>query len=126
MCLLIVSSYLVGERLENGAWRLAQSADGMTMAFLTCNFTEMFRGFCKRSLTESIFRLKTHNWWLWGALAWTMVLTWGVTLIPGISALFGFTSISLVEFAIAMALALTVIPVSELVKLLSRGRKSNT
>ena len=122
MGLLIVASYFLGQRLETGAWRLAQSADGMTMAFLTCNFAEMFQGFCKRSLDRSLFTLGSRNWWLWGALAWTVLLTWGVLLIPGISALFGFTSISLGEFTIAMALAATVIPVSELVKALGRRR----
>ena len=120
MGLLIVFSYLFGEYIENGAFRLVQSEHGMTMAFLTCNFVEMFRAFTTRSLTGSIFRMKTRNWWLWGALAWTFILTCGVIFIPVLRDLFGFSGIDFEEFLIAMGLAITVIPVFELVKYFRR------
>jgi len=120
MGLLILFSYFFGERIENGAWRLAQSADGMTMAFLTTNFVEMFRAFGARSLTGSLFRMKTHNKWLWGAFVWTFGLTCGVIFVPFLRDLFGFTAISPLEFLIALGLAFTVIPVFELVKYVRR------
>ena len=122
MGLLILFSYFFGERIQNGGWSLAQSDDGMTMAFLTCNFVEMFRAFTSRSLTGSIFTMKTRNYWLWGALAWTFVLTCGVMFIPVFRTLFGFTTIDPGEFLIAMAMALLIVPVSELSKLIQRRR----
>jgi Ca2+-transporting ATPase len=122
MGLLILFSYFFGVRLETGAWSIGQSADGMTMAFLTCNFVEMFRAFSTRSLTGSIFTMKTRNWWLWGALTWTFFLTCSVIFIPALRNMFGFTEINLNEFLIAMALALSVIPVSEIIKLFQRRR----
>ena len=122
MGLLILFSYLFGEYLENGRWAFAESADGMTMAFLTCNFVEMFRAFCSRSLTGSTFKMKKQNYWLWGAMVLTLVLTCGVIFVPVLRDLFSFTAISLTEFLIAMGLALTIIPISELVKLIQRHR----
>ncbi len=119
---LIVFSYFFGERIENGVWHFGQSADGMTMAFLTCNFVEMFRAFSTRSLTGSLFTMKTQNKWLWFAFAWTFVLTCGVIFIPVLRDLFGFTAINLSEFLIAIGMAFTVLPVSELFKLIQRRR----
>ncbi len=122
MGLLIIFSYLFGEYLENGRWAFAESADGMTMAFLTCNLVEMFRAFASRSLTGSTFRMKKQNFWLWGAMLWTLVLTCGVVFTPVFRTLFGFTSISLKEFLIALGLALTVLPISEVFKVFQRRR----
>ena len=116
---LIIFSYLFGEWYESGVWQFAQSADGMTMAFLTCNFAEMFCAFTHRSLTQSILKIKKQNWWLWGALLWTIVLTLGVVFVPPIADFFGLTSVSLAEFGIAIGLAALVIPISEIVKLLT-------
>jgi Ca2+-transporting ATPase len=122
MGLLILFSYFFGVRLETGVWSIGQSADGMTMAFLTCNFVEMFRAFGTRSLTGSILTMKTRNWWLWGALTWTFVLTCSVIFIPAFRSMFGFTDINLNEFLIAMALAFSVIPTSEIIKFFQRRR----
>ena len=119
---LILFSYFFGERLENGVWSFAQSNDGMTMAFLTCNFVEMFRAFTARSVHSSIFTMKTQNKWLWLALVWTMVLTCGVIFVPGLCSLFGFTSVSMEEFFISMGLAATLIPVTEIWKAIQRRK----
>lgn len=123
MGLLILFSYFFGVRLETGMWSFIQSADGMTMAFLTTNFIEMFRAFTCSSLTNSIFKVPPRNKWLWGALAWTFILTCTVIFIEPLANMFGFTSISLTEFAIAMAMALTIIPVTEIMKPLQRRTK---
>ena len=122
MGLLILFSYFFGHYIEHGTFHLGQSADGMTMAFLTTNFVEMFRAFCARSLTGSIFAMKTRNMWLWGAFVWTFVLTCGVIFIPAFRNLFGFTTIDFTEFVIALGLAFTIIPASELTKVIRRRR----
>ena len=122
MGLLIIFAYLFGGYLENGRWAFAQSADGMTMAFLTCNLVEMFRAFSSRSLTGSMLKQKKQNFWLWGAMLWTLLLTCGVIFIPGVRSFFGFTAISGKGFLVALALSVTVLPVSEVIKAFQRRR----
>ena len=123
MGLLILFSYFFGYYIEHGYWRFVfdeMNAVGMTMAFLTTCFVETFRAFTTRSLTESIFKMKTHNWWLWGAFVFAFVFTCGVIFIPFIRDLFGFDPVNLVEFVVAVGLALTIIPVSEVTKFIQR------
>ncbi|MCL2810580.1 MAG: calcium-translocating P-type ATPase, PMCA-type [Clostridia bacterium] len=120
MGLLILFSYFAGEYIEHGSVSFQQSADGMTMAFLTTNFVEMFRALSARSLHGSIFAMKSVNWWLWGAFVWTFVLTCGVFFIPTFRNLFGLTVIDFKEFMIALGLALSILPVSELIKAYKR------
>lgn len=57
---------------------------------------------------------------LWGAMLLSLVLTTGVIYLPGISDAFGFTHISAPEYAVAMALAVCVIPIVECVKFFQR------
>ena len=125
MGLLIVFAYLCGGHLESGRWAIAQSAEGMTMAFLTCNLVEMFRAFASRSLTGSMLRMKKQNLWLWGAMLWTLLLTCGVIFIPAFRSLFGFTPVSGRAFLVALGLSFTVLPVSELIKAIQRGREKH-
>ena len=61
IALLTVLSYFVGYRLENGVWGIAESATGMTMAFLTLSMIEIFHSFNMRSRTRSLFGLKKQN-----------------------------------------------------------------
>ena len=53
------------------------------------------------------------------------LLTTAVIEIPVLANLFGFTVIDLKEYLIALGLALTVIPVVEIVKLIQRAIKKN-
>ena len=50
-----------------------------------------------------------------------LVLTAAVIYLPGISDAFGFTHISLAEYAVALGLAVCVIPIVELVKACQRA-----
>ena len=54
------------------------------------------------------------------AMLLSLVLTTGVIYLPGISDAFGFTHISAPEYAVAMALAVCVIPIVECVKFFQR------
>ena len=67
------------------------SPHGMTMAFLTMSMCEIFHSFNMRSQRKSVFSLP-----------------------------FGFTPVSWTEYGIALALAVLVIPIVELVKLIQR------
>lgn len=118
---LTLLAFFIGERLENGAWQIAESADGMTMAFLTMSMAEIFHSLNMRSRRKSIFALKKQNWLLLGATALALGLTTMVIYVPFLSAAFGFTSINIVEYAVAMALAFAVIPITEIVKMFQRA-----
>ncbi len=116
---LTVLSYFVGHRMEAGDWAITTSRDGMTMAFLTLSLIEMFHSFNMRSLHGSIFKLKGQNIWLWASIIGAFVLTTAVIYIPGLSDAFGFAHISLVEYLVAVAMAVAIIPIVELTKLVT-------
>ena len=117
---LVLLSYFVGHFIESGVWEIVDSADGMTMAFLTMSMAEIFHSFNMRSQRGSIFSLKGHNKVLWGAGIFTLVATTIVCEIPVLANAFGFASVSLVEYLIAIGLGLLVIPIVEIVKLVQR------
>ena len=96
------------------------SPDGMTMAFLTMSMCEIFHSFNLRSQRKSVFSLHSHNKILWAAMLGSLALTTLVIEVPFIANAFGFTTIGLTEYAIAMGLAFLVIPVVEIVKLFQR------
>ena len=92
----------------------------MTMAFLTMSMCEIFHSFNLRSARKSIFSLKSHNKILWLAMIGSLLLTTAVLEVPFLANAFGFTSVGLTEYAIAMALAILVVPIVEIVKFFQR------
>lgn len=118
---LTLLAYFIGHYMESGVWEIANSPDGMTMAFLTMSMAEIFHSFNMRSQRASIFSLKSHNKFLTGAMILSLVLTTAVIYLPGLSDAFGFEHISLAEYAVALGLAVTVIPIVEIVKLAQRS-----
>ncbi len=124
---ITVISYFVGHRIESGNWAIAESPDGMTMAFLTLSMIQIFHSFNMRSRSQSLFTLKKQNLWLWGTLVVSLLITAAVVFIPFLSQLFSFQPISLKEYLIAMGLAATVIPIVEIEKIFRRlGQRKQT
>lgn len=121
IALLTLASYFVGHFMEAGKWEITESPDGMTMAFLTLSLVELFHAFNMRSRERSVFTIKKQNGWLWGSLLLAFVLTSAVIFVPPFAAAFGFETISLNEFAVALALAVAIIPLVELEKLIARA-----
>ena len=117
---MTVFSYFVGYRLESGSWSIAESPAGMTMAFLTLSMIEVFHSFNMRSRTASLFSLKKQNFWLWGTLAFSLLITAAVIFIPFLNAAFSFQPITMTEYLLAMALALAVLPIVEIEKAIRR------
>lgn len=127
VAVLTLAAYFIGERIENGAWRIVNSNDGMTMAFLTMSMAEIFHSYNMRSQYKTIFSVKNHNFYLFGSMLMSFILTAAVIYVPFLRDAFGFTSISFAEYLTAIALAVLVIPIVELVKLIQRKfKKSNT
>ena len=119
--IITLISYFVGEYIENGAFHIIDSTDGMTMAFLTLSMAELFHSFNMRSLDKSLFHIKGHNKYLLYSMLGSFVLTCCVLYIPFLRDAFNFEHISLMEFAIAMLLAFMIIPIVEIQKLIQRA-----
>ena len=127
---ITILAYLVGSRIEffaeHGAqWfahltSVGESGHGMTMAFLAMSMCEIFHSFNMRSQRKSVFSLKGQNLVLWGAMLGSLLLTTLVIEVPFIADAFGFTVIGFTEYAIALGLAILVIPIVEIVKFFQR------
>ena len=117
---ITLASYFIGHYIESGVWEITDSADGMTMAFLTLSMTEIFHSFNMRSLKKSIFHMKGHNKWLWLAMLASLLATTAVIYVPFLSNAFGFEHISLMEYAVAIGLAFVIIPFVEVTKWIQR------
>ncbi|NLV50539.1 MAG: cation-translocating P-type ATPase [Clostridiales bacterium] len=118
--LITIAAYFTGHFFESGLWEIAESPDGMTMAFLTLSLAEIFHSFNMRSRRNSIFKLPGVNKYLLGAMLLSLIMTIAVIYVPFLSSAFGFEPVSGAEFAISVGLALTIIPFVELIKLLQR------
>ena len=123
---LTIISYLIGASFEFGGGFFAQlrtlgaSDHGMTMAFLTMSMCEIFHSFNLRSQRKSIFSLKVPNQVLWAAMIGSFILTTLLLEVPFLANAFGFTPIGLTEYGVAIALAILVIPIVEIVKVFQR------
>ncbi len=127
--IITLTAFFIGEFLENGVWKFTNILEGtaehgMTMAFLTMSMCEIFHSFNMRSQRGSVFAMGvrgSHNWYLYGAMAASLALTTAVIEIPFLAEAFGFATISFREYAIAIALAFSIIPIVEIVKLIQRS-----
>ncbi|MGI5986024.1 MAG: cation-translocating P-type ATPase [Clostridiales bacterium] len=119
--ILTLAAYFIGHYMESGVWEIADSADGMTMAFLTMSMAEIFHSFNMRSQRGSLFTLNTHNKALIFAGFASLISTTLVLYVPFLADAFGFEHISLEEYGVALLLAVCIIPIVEIVKLCQRS-----
>lgn len=117
---ITLAAYFIGHYMEAGVWEIANSEDGMTMAFLTMSMAEIFHSFNLRSQRKSILHMKHHNIFLIGGMALSLILTTAVIYLPGVNTAFGFEHISIPEYLVALGLAFSIIPVVEVVKFFQR------
>lgn len=118
--ILTLTAYLLGHYMEAGIFEIVDSPDGMTMAFLTLSMTEIFHSFNMRSRRSSLLQMKHQNLFLWGAMILSLVSTTLVIYVPFLAAAFEFEHISLAEYAVALALAFSIIPIVEITKWIQR------
>ncbi len=118
---ITLAAYFIGHYMESGVWEITQSADGMTMAFLAMSMAEIFHSFNMRS-HGSIFKLKTQNMLLWGTMILSLALTSALIYVPAMRNLFEFEAISILEYVVALILALSTIPVVEIIKLFQKKK----
>ncbi len=120
---LVLASYFIGHYFEFESWNVFNSETstfGITMAFLTMSMTEIFHSINMRSKRDSLFTIKGVNWWLIGAMVFSFALTTAVIEIPLLANIFGFVPIGIVEYGISFALAFSIIPMVEIIKLIQR------
>lgn len=126
--ILTILAYFVGHFMETGVWSITNSADGMTMAFLTMSMCEIFHSLNMRSQKGSIFTIGHRNKFLALSTVASLITTTAVIYIPFLREAFGFEFIDLKEYCIALLLAVSIIPLVEIVKFFERlymKRKQN-
>ena len=125
VAVLTLVSYFLGHAFEMGgwSWKFETSTYGMTMAFLTLSFAEIFHSFNMRSQKKSLFQLNEGNKMLtWAALG-SAFLTLIVVLVPFVSTeLFEFVYLEWWQYLVAIAIAFLVVPIVEVVKLVERKK----
>ena len=127
--LITIASYFIGaealakmhhaEAIANGAYSAEML--GSSMVFLTLSMAEIFHAFNMRSLHGSVFKIKKRNWWLWGAGILSLLLTTLVVEVRPLADAFDLAKLDGTEYAIAIALAFSIIPMVELVKAIARA-----
>ena len=107
---------------------ITDSSEGMTMAFFTMSMAEIFHSFNMRSQRGSAVALLfkgRHNVALYGAMAASLLLTTALVEVPFLSELFSFAQLDGVAYAISLALAFSIIPFVEIVKVIQRAIAKN-
>ncbi|MBQ6901684.1 MAG: calcium-translocating P-type ATPase, PMCA-type [Oscillospiraceae bacterium] len=95
---------------------------GTSMAFLSLALAEICHSFNLRSLHGSLFAMKKQNLWLWGAAAVSFVLVTVVVEVPFLANAFSLARLDHQEYGIAFLLALTIIPIEEVIKVFLRRK----
>ena len=124
---LTIIAFYIGEYFETGHLvfrNIADSGEGMTMAFFTMAMCEIFHSFNMRSQRGSAVAMVfkgSHNIALYGAMIGSFLLTTAVVEIDFLANMFEFTKLSLTEYAISLGLAFLIIPIVEGVKAVQRA-----
>ena len=107
-------SFLIGRSDVVSAFRKLRSQIDFGM-FLPLQYAAI------AALRGPLDTVKKQNKFLWGAFVFSILLTVCVVFIPGVNTVFGFEPISLTEFAIAIGLAVLVIPFAEISKVIANA-----
>lgn len=115
--LLVLDASLPGGLIE-GRGSLAY---GQTMAFTTLVLFSMFTVFSSRSDEHSAFRGLFSNFWLWGAMALSLLLQLAVVYLPFLQKAFSTVALTVQDWLFCALVASSVLWVRELTKLARRA-----
>lgn len=125
--ILTLAAFYIGEFLETGKLiftNIADSNEGMTMAFLTMSMCEIFHSLNMRSQRGSVIKMafgeKSHNKLLYGAMISSLILTTAIIEVPLFANAFGFERLEPMAYAISIGLAFSIIPIVEIIKAIQR------
>ncbi|MDY3846367.1 MAG: cation-translocating P-type ATPase [Eubacteriales bacterium] len=126
--IITLASFLIGkyvlaemhhaQAIASGTYSAEQL--GQSMAFLTLSMAEICHSLNMRSLHGSIFKLKNQNLWLVGAALLSLLLTTVVVEVPFLAQAFDLAKLDLPEYAMALGLAISIIPIVEICKIFTR------
>ncbi|MEK7324861.1 MAG: HAD-IC family P-type ATPase, partial [Chloroflexota bacterium] len=105
------------------AWALSSGRgleEAMTMTFVSLVLIQFFKAYNFRSDRHSVLKRPFANKWLNWAIVWEVVLLVLIIYVPFLHDAFGTYYLPLVDWAIAILLALTISPVLELAKWMER------
>ncbi len=88
-----------------------------TIAFTTLVMFEMFRAFETRSLTKSLFKLKTHNKFLYISIIISIMMQCFVIYTPGVQIAFKTVPLGFIDWVIILLLSASIIPTIEIQKI---------
>jgi Ca2+-transporting ATPase len=94
--------------------------EARTMTFVSVVLFEFFKAYNFRSDRNSVFHKPFANKWLNLAITWELILLSLIIYLPALHPVFGTYSLPLVDWAIVIFLAATVIPVLEMGKWMVR------
>lgn len=95
------------------------------MAFTTLMLFQLFNAFNVRSEVHSAFRALFRNRWLWAAVSLSIALHTLVIYVPFLQAAFGTVSLAGWDWARAIAVASSVLWISEAAKFLTKLGRPN-
>lgn len=95
-------------------------AEAVTMTFVSLVLIQFFKAYNFRSDRHSVFRRPFANKWLNIAIVWELLLLLVVVYWPILHEPFGTYSLPLIDWAIVIGAAITVMPVLELAKWMER------
>ncbi len=95
-------------------------AEAMTMTFVSLVLIQFFKAFNYRSDHNSVFDRPFANKWLNLAIVWELLLLGLIIYMPFLHDAFGTYYLPLEDWLIALAVAITVMPVLELAKWMVR------
>lgn len=114
-------SMLVNLGLFIWAWDSGRShEEAMTMTFVSLVLIQFFKAYNFRSDRHSILRRPFANRWLNIAIVWELILLGVIVYLPVLHKPFSTYSLTLIDWAIILALSFSVSPLLELVKWLER------
>lgn len=127
---LVMLAYCIGSYVMEGAHQALDHKEGMTMAFITLSFIQLFHAYNMRSQTHTIFNKKLFKnkmmniSFIVGAILMVLAVNLD-TWIPGEIEIFGTTQINAVDWVICIACAFSIIPAVEIQKLIENAIKKS-
>ncbi|HET7006965.1 MAG TPA: cation-translocating P-type ATPase [Candidatus Binatia bacterium] len=105
------------------SWALSARSDvteAMTMTFVSLVLIEFLKAYCFRSERHSVLTQPFANKWLNRAIAWEIALLMAVIYAPLLQQPFGTFGLPIIDWAIVLSGAITILPVLEFAKWLVR------
>jgi Ca2+-transporting ATPase len=90
--------------------------EAMTLTFVSLILIQFFKAYAFRSDHASTFARPFANRWLNAAIAWELVMLTMVIYLPILQGPFGTFHLTLVDWLVAIAAAVTILPVLEVAK----------